>query len=82
MGNKTWNLQRALHQLKNFDHVLDVQGGGVLMTHRGHRDRLSLLASFNREGARVENDYPLTIQGLRTAFKAMGSEDYSFEIRK
>lgn len=82
MVNKTWNLQNALHQLKNFEHVLDVPGGGVLYTHRGNRDRLSLVAGFNRDGVRVENDYPLTIQGLRSAFRAMGSVDYEFIIRK
>ncbi len=82
MGNKTWNLQNALFRLKAYEDVLDVSGGGVLCTHRGNRGRLGLFAGFNRHGVRVENDYPLTIQGLRSAFKAMGSVDYEFTIRK
>ena len=83
MGNKTWNLQQALHRLKTFEDILDVPGGGVLYTHRGHRDKLSLCAGFNRNGCRVENDYPLTLQGLRTAFKAIdANSDYSFTIRR
>ena len=83
MGNKTWKLQQALHRLKAFEDILDVPGGGVLYTRRGHRGKLSLWAAFNRDGVRVENDYPLTLQGLRSAFKAMDpNNDYSYTIRQ
>lgn len=83
MGNKTWKLQQALHRLKAFEDILDVPGGGVLYTHRGHHDKLSLCAGFNRGGVRVENDYPLSLQGLRNAFKAMDpNSDYSYTIRQ
>lgn len=81
MGNKTWNLQRALHQLKNFDHVLDVPGGHVLHVRNLPRGRVVEAMISNGNSCRAI-ECPLTIQGLRTAFKAMGSEDYSFEIRK
>lgn len=81
MGNKTWNLQNALHQLKNLNHVLDVDGGHVM--HVRHKPRgMVLEADISNGNGCVMEEYPLTIQGLRTAFKAMGSTDYSFTIRK
>lgn len=80
--NKTFLLERALFLLKQREEILEV-GSAVLQTHRGHRDKLSLWASFNRDGVRVENDYPLTIQGLRQAFKAIDpNSDYNFTVRK